>query len=89
MPPAIIAACAWGVACCLTSFLPMRYQYAPGLTLLIAFPALLVWIGVAHGWLWVGILLAAFVSMFRRPIRYFWRKWRGLPVDAPSDGGRA
>ena len=50
--------------------LPMRYQYPPGLGLLIAAPLLLAWIGVEHGpWFTIAGVLG-FVSMFRHPLRY-------------------
>lgn len=57
--------------------LPMRRQYVPGVILLGAAPVLIVWLGLDHGWLVAGLATAGFVSMFRNPLRYFWRKWRG------------
>ena len=42
-----------------------------------AIVALLIWIGMDHGW-WVAALgFAGFISMFRNPLRYFWNKARG------------
>ena len=61
----------WVVAGTLVALLPMRFQYPPGLLLLLAAPCLLVWIGVAHG-VWIAIAGAlGFVSMYRHPLRYF------------------
>jgi len=60
----------WVLAATATAFLPMRRQMVPGFALLIAAPVLLVWIGLTHGWLWVAFGLFAFVSMFRKPLRY-------------------
>jgi hypothetical protein len=73
------------VAATITAFLPMRRQYAPGITLLVAAPVIIVWIGAAHGWWWSVAGLLGFVSMFRNPLRYFWKRWRGLPVDLPPE----
>ena len=73
----------WIIAAAVTAMLPMQRQMLPGWTLLIAAPALLIWIGAAHGWLWVAFGLFAFLSMFRRPLIYFARRARGLPVHDP------
>lgn len=68
-PPLILGA-VWVLAATATAFLPIRRQMIPGLALLITAPMLLVWIGYAHGWLWLAFGVFAFVSMFRRPLRY-------------------
>lgn len=70
MTPLVLGAL-WVLAATATAFLPMRRQMVPGLALLIAAPVLLIWIGFALGWMWVAFGLFAFVSMFRRPLRYF------------------
>jgi ribose/xylose/arabinose/galactoside ABC-type transport system permease subunit len=81
----LVAGFVWVIAGAVTAMLPMRLQYPPGILLLIAAPLLILWIGMVHGWI-VGVLcLAAFLSMFRRPLVYFWRKARGLPVERPED----
>ena len=73
----LILACLWVVAGTITAMLPMRYQYVPGLSLLIAAPVLLIWIGIAHG-LWIALFATLSVlSMFRRPLIYFAKKIRG------------
>lgn len=69
MTPLILGAF-WVLAASATAFLPMRRQMIPGLGLLITAPILLVWIGFSHGWMWLAFGLFAFVSMFRRPLRY-------------------
>ena len=70
----LLFACLWVFAATATAFLPMRLQFAPGLTLLIAAPILLIWIGIAHG-VWVTLIGAlAVLSMFRRPLMYFARR---------------
>ena len=73
----------WIIAAAITAMLPMQRQMLPGWTLLIAAPVLLIWIGATHGWIWSAFGLFAFLSMFRRPLIYFARKARGLPVDDP------
>ncbi len=60
----------WVVAATLVAFLPMRYQIVPGLGLLLSAPVLIWGIGAAYGWIPVLLATAAFVSMFRRPLRY-------------------
>ncbi len=75
----------WVIAAAVVAMLPMRLQMVPGLTLLIAAPVLLVWIGMEHGWYWLAFGLFAFVSMFRYPLRYFLFKALGRPVPRPRD----
>lgn len=75
----------WVLAATVTAFLPMRRQYAPGVTLLVAAPLLLGFIGYQHG-LWIALLgLAGFVSMFRNPLRYIWRRYvKGEKMELPK-----
>lgn len=75
----------WVLAATAVAFLPMRRQFAPGLVLLVAAPLLLIWIGLEHGWLWLGFGLFAFLSMFRRPLLYFARRAMGKSVDLPPE----
>jgi hypothetical protein len=87
---ALVAACLWVLAATATAMLPMPRQYPPGITLLVLAPVILAWIGWAHGAWWALLGLAGFVSMFRNPLIYFWKVWRGMPVsrtDDPSGGG--
>lgn len=83
MSPPLILGALWVIAAAITAMLPMRAQMIPGISLLIAAPVLLIWIGYAHGWLWLAFGLFAFVSMFRNPLRYFARRAMGLPVQDP------
>ncbi|MCF8485639.1 MAG: DUF2484 family protein [Rhodobacteraceae bacterium] len=80
--PLIIGAL-WVVAAAITAMLPMRTQMVPGITLLIAAPVLLVWIGLTHGWLWLAFGTFALVSMFRNPLLYFIRRALGYPSPDP------
>jgi hypothetical protein len=76
---------AWVFAATAVAMLPMRLQFLPGIALLIAAPLLILWIGMALTW-WAGVLaLAAFVSMFRNPLRYFWAMARGLNPQLPPE----
>ncbi|MEO0743782.1 MAG: DUF2484 family protein [Pseudomonadota bacterium] len=76
---------AWVLAATGVAMLPMRHQYIPGVALLIAAPLLILWIGISVAW-WAGVLaLAAFVSMFRNPLRYFWAKARGQDPELPKE----
>ena len=89
MSLSLILAFVWVLAASATAMLPMRLQYPPGLTLLILAPFLLGYLGYQHG-VWVVLLgLAAFVSMFRRPLHYLLFKALGRPVEPPQrEGGR-
>jgi len=72
--PAIIL---WVFAATVVALLPMRYQYVPGLVLLVAAPILIGAIGVGYGWIAGLLALAGFVSMFRHPLKYFYKRFRG------------
>lgn len=77
MSLSLTLAALWGLAATGVALLPMRYQIAPGLVLVAAAPVLLVLLGRDHGWLMVLAGLAAFVSMFRRPLGVLARRLRG------------
>lgn len=85
MSLALILGCFWVVASAIVAMLPMRAQMVPGLALLVAAPALLIWIGTVHGAVWVLAGLFAFLSMFRRPLTYFARRALGLPAPLPPE----
>jgi hypothetical protein len=74
----------WVFAATITALLPMRRQYVPGITLLIAAPILIGWLGVVRGWGWTVLALAAFASMFRNPLRYLWARARGQNPQVPK-----
>jgi len=62
----------------------MRWQYVPGVLLLLAAPVLLFEIGKVVG-IWASVAgLAAFVSMYRNPLRYFWKRLTGQTVELPQ-----
>jgi len=68
MPLSLILAALWVIAAAAVAMLPMRWQYAPGLTLLALSIPLLVLVGRDLGWIWVAAVLFAIVSMYRRPL---------------------
>lgn len=71
MTAPLFVACLWVLAATATAMLPMRYQYAPGLALLIGALPLLGWIGWQHG-VWITLVSTlAVLSLFRRPLAYF------------------
>lgn len=78
------ACCLWVLASAVVAMLPMRHQYVPGVALLITAPALIIWVGSGLGW-WISLLaLAAFVSMYRNPLCYFWARARGHKPELPK-----
>jgi len=63
--------------------LPMRWQYVPGVLLLLAAPVLIWMIAQAAG-IWAAFAgLLAFGSMYRNPLRYFWKRLTGQEVEIP------
>lgn len=75
MDYSIIFAVLWVLCATVVALLPMRMQFPPGIVLLICAPVLIVWLGYDYGWFWSLVGFAGFASMFRNPIRYYWRKW--------------
>ena len=76
---AIYVLCAAVVA-----LLPILQQYWPAGIMLLAAPLLLAFIGYQHGWFWFVLGMLAFLSMFRNPLRYLWKKSRGVHVELPE-----
>lgn len=80
----LVISCLWVVAATVVAMLPMRYQYIPGIFLLLAAPVLIYLIGRDVA-LWAGIAAAlAFISMFRNPLRYFAKRAMGQKVEVPK-----
>jgi hypothetical protein len=74
----------WVFASALVAMLPMRRQYLPGVILLLAAPVLIALIGLEVG-LWAAVAaVLAFVSMFRNPLRYLWKRLTGHMVERPQ-----
>jgi Protein of unknown function (DUF2484) len=73
----------WVFAAVAVAMLPMRRQYIPGVALMLAAPVLIVMIGLQVGWAIALLALAAFVSMFRNPLRFLIAKLRGRNPQVP------
>lgn len=68
MPLSLTLASVWVLVAAAVAMLPMRWQYAPGLLLLVLALPLAVMVGREVGWPWVVAVLLAVVSMYRRPL---------------------
>lgn len=74
----------WVFASAGVAMLPMRHQYIPGVALLIAAPVLIVAAAMQYGWIYAALGLAAFISMFRNPLRYILARLRGENPEIPK-----
>tara|TARA_R110002111_G_scaffold41940_3_gene77393 strand:+ start:231 stop:482 length:252 start_codon:yes stop_codon:yes gene_type:complete len=74
----------WVFASAGVAMLPMRRQYIPGVVLLISAPVLIFFIGQQVGWFMALLGFAAFVSMFRNPLRFIYAKLRGQNPQVPQ-----
>lgn len=75
---------AWVFASAATAMLPIRRQYVPAVVLLIAAPVLIVMAGMQYGWVFSLLGFAAFISMFRNPLRYIAARLRGENPELPE-----
>ena len=80
----IWSAIAWVFASAAVATLPVRQQYFPALLLLLAAPVLIIMAGMQFGWIYAALAFAAFVSMFRNPLRYIAAKLRGENPELPE-----
>ncbi len=85
MSLSLTLAAIWAVLATIVALLPMRHQFKPGFLLLVTAPVLIWFIGSQHGFWIAGLGLAAFLSMFRRPLVYYLRKSLGKPVELPKE----
>ena len=84
MNAAIIIGALWVVASAIVAFLPMKHQYVPGIMLLVLAPVLIIWLAFVYGLLVGAVALFAFVSMFRNPLIYIYRRLRGETPEVPK-----
>ncbi|WP_170331843.1 DUF2484 family protein [Ruegeria arenilitoris] len=75
MQLSVVFSALWVICATIVAMLPMRLQFPPGIILLICAPMLIIWLGFDFGWIISALAFAAFASMFRNPLRYYWRKW--------------
>lgn len=84
MSLSLLLASLWVVIGAGVAMMPMRYQFPPGLALLVAAPFLLAFIAWQHGgWLFL-IGLLGFASMFRRPLIYLFHRLLGKTAEHPK-----
>ncbi len=84
MSTPLILACLWVLAAAAVALLPMRLQFVFGFFLALSAVALIVWLSLSVS-PWIGLAaLVGFVSMFRKPLRYFAKRLLGS-----ADTGRA
>ncbi len=84
MSLSLIIACCWVVGATIVAMLPMRRQYVPGVALLVMAPVLIGAIWWDYG-IWFALAAVfAFVSMFRNPLRYLWRRALGEHPELPK-----
>ncbi|MBO9411289.1 MULTISPECIES: DUF2484 family protein [unclassified Ruegeria] len=81
MVNSVVFAGLWVIASTIVAMLPMRLQFPPGVVLFVCAPALIVWLGHDFGWVVSVLAFAGFASMFRNPIRHYWRRWTGQEVQ--------
>ncbi|WP_299557853.1 DUF2484 family protein [uncultured Sulfitobacter sp.] len=74
----------WVFASVAVAMLPIRRQYVPGVALLVAAPILIGVLGYQYGWIYALLALAAFISMFRNPLRYIAARLRGERPEIPE-----
>jgi len=84
MSLSLIIGCCWVLAAAVTAMLPMRRQLLPGLALILAAPVLIGAIGWDYGWIPAIAAFAAFVSMFRNPLKYLWKWAKGERPEIPK-----
>lgn len=77
MPLSLTLAALWVLAAAIVAMVPMRFQYAPGISLLILAVPLMVFVGRDVGFVWVLAVLFAVLSMFRRPLAALLRHLTG------------
>ncbi len=81
----LVLGCIWVVLGAGTATLPIRYQTVPGLVLLLSAPWLFWQIGSQFGWLPLLVAVAAFLSMFRKPLRYLALRAVGTPRETARE----
>ena len=84
MSGSIIVSSVWVILATVTALLPMRFQYVPGVALLVLAPVLIIWLGADFGWGWSVAAFLGFASMFRNPLKYFYARARGRQPELPK-----
>ena len=84
MSGSIVVSSVWVILATVTALLPMRFQYVPGVALLVLAPVLIIWLGADFGWGWSVAAFLGFASMFRNPLKYFYARARGRQPELPK-----
>jgi len=74
----------WVFAAVGVSMLRIRHQFIPAGVLILAAPVLIIMAGMQFGWIYAVLSAAAFVSMFRNPLRYIAARLRGEHPEIPE-----
>lgn len=77
-----VLACCWVIAAALVAMLPMRWQFAPGIALLLGAPVLIWRLALEYGWVAAFLAGLAVLSMFRRPLQYYLKRAVGRGREA-------
>ncbi|MEM8729762.1 MAG: DUF2484 family protein [Pseudomonadota bacterium] len=75
----------WVFASTIVAFLPMERQFRPGSLLLITAPLLIFALAFEYGPIAGIAALAAFISMYRNPLRYLWSRMRRSSGQGPIE----
>ncbi len=75
---------AWVFAATAVAFLPLRFQYVPGIALLVGAGGLIWLLSREYGLLPAALGLLAVLSMFRKPLRYFTLRAMGKTPEVPK-----
>ena len=74
----------WVFASALVAMLPMRWQYLPGVLLLLAAPVLIGSIAKTIGF-WAALAaVLAIGPRYRNPLRDYWKRLKGQMVERPQ-----
>ena len=81
----LITAILWVFCAVGAAMMPMRWQFRVVPVLAAIAFGIMGMIAKTYGWLAFGLAVAAFVSMFRHPLRYVWRRLQGEDVEIPEE----
>lgn len=84
MNSTLIFASIWVLAASGVAMLSMRWQFRLVPILFVFAVVLMGLIAKSYGWVAFVAVLIAFVSMFRHPLRYVWRRLRGENPEIPQ-----
>ncbi len=83
----MVLGCLWVLAVTAIAMLPMRRQFVPGIVLLMLAPVLIWMLWQEFGWMVGCFGIFALFSMFRRPVRFYTKKFLGQGDVSPEREG--